>query len=257
MAHANEMTQHGYESTNAFTERNISELERWLSAGAGVGLVVCGLARRTSLSLVGVATGASLLYRAYTGHCYLYQALGVNTFEGQQGATAVPAQQGARVDASIEVNAPAETLYRFWRVLENLPEVAPHLESVRETNPKLSHWVARTPLGGTVEWDAEILEDRLGELISWRSLPGSVLSSAGSVRFKEVGAGEKTLVTLQLKYDPPGGTVSAKVAELLGLGMQEPVEEALLRFKTTIEAKERTSSKTAPTDRQEDKIVST
>jgi uncharacterized membrane protein len=257
MTQARETTHFGHESTNAYTERNISEVERWLSAGAGFGLLACGLARRTPFNLLGLTTGAALIYRAFSGHCYLYQALGINTSERQEGATAVPAQQGARIDASIEVDAPSETLYRLWRVLENLPEVAPHLESVRETNPRLSHWVARTPVGGTVEWDAEIIEDRLGEMISWRSLPGSVLSSAGSVRFKEIGGGDKTLVTLQLKYDPPGGTLSAQVAEWIGLGMQEPVEEALRRFKEKVEAKERTSTKTSPTERQEDRMVST
>jgi uncharacterized membrane protein len=175
-----------------------------------------------------------LVYRGMSGHCSMYQALGINTAAGRGKKTAVPAQQGARIDHSIRISAPPERLYRQWRVLSNLPRFFPHLESVREVDPAHSHWVASTPVG-QVEWDAEIIEDRLGELISWRSLPGSTLDSAGSVRFQSLGEADNTMLTLELKYNPPGGTVTAQVVEFLGMGMQEQVEEALARFKEEIE----------------------
>ena len=45
-----------------------------------------------------------------------------------------------------------------------------HLESVRELDDRRSYWKARAPLGLTVEWTAEIVEERPNELISWRSV---------------------------------------------------------------------------------------
>ena len=41
---------------------------------------------------------------------------------------------------------------------------------VRVTGNGRSHWVAKAPAGQQVEWDAEIVEDRPGELIAWRAL---------------------------------------------------------------------------------------
>lgn len=213
---------------------NVGSTERWISTIAGGALLAGGVARLNFKGVLGIAAGAAMFYRGLSGHCALYQALGINTAK-RNGATVVPAQKGARVEHSIDIAAPRERLYRQWRVLSNLPKFAPHLESVHEIDPAHSHWIAKTPIGGTVEWDAEIIEDRLGELISWRSLPGSVIDSAGSVRFQTLGENDSTLLTLQLKYNPPGGTATARLAEFFNLGMQEEVEEALLKFKHEME----------------------
>src|SRR4051812_22284164 len=78
-----------------------------------------------------------------------------------------------QVKKSIIINRSPEELYRFWRDFENLPRFMNHLESVRVLDDKRSHWVAKAPAGTSVEWDAEIIEDRPGELIAWRSLAGS------------------------------------------------------------------------------------
>jgi uncharacterized membrane protein len=222
---------------------NVGNTERWVSTLAGGSLIAFSAARNFR-GLVGLAIGAGLVYRGMSGHCSLYQALGMNTAANRGEMTAVPAQQGARIDHSIQIAAPPERLYRQWRVLSNLPRFAPHLESVRESDPAHSHWVANTP-AGNVEWDAEIIEDRLGELISWRSLPGSTLDSAGSVRFQSLGEADNTMLTLELKYNPPGGTLTAQVAEFLGMGMQEKVEEALARFKEEME-REQAASQGSP-----------
>ena len=103
---------------------------------------------------------------------------------------------GILVHESVTINARAEELYRFWRRLENLPSAMSHLESVTDLGGGRSHWVARAHGLGTYEWDAEIINDEPGGLISWRSLPGSDVTSAGSVHFDQVGAGPGTRVTV-------------------------------------------------------------
>ncbi|RIK81038.1 MAG: cyclase [Planctomycetota bacterium] len=224
------------ESGSCAKQANVGEAERWLSAIAGGTLIACSAGRTNARGLLGVLAGVALVYRGASGHCAVYEALGISTARRRGRATAVPARQGAKIEHTIRIDAPAEQLYRHWRVLENLPDFAPHLESVRESDPMRSHWVACAPLGGVVEWDAEIIEDRPGELISWRSLPGADLDSAGSVRFQSL-ADDETLLTLTLKYNPPGGTLTAQAAEFLGMGMQPAVEEALERFKRDVEQK--------------------
>ena len=44
-----------------------------------------------------------------------------------------------------------------------------HLESVRVTGDRRSHWRAKAPAGQSVEWNAVTVEDVPNELISWRS----------------------------------------------------------------------------------------
>src|SRR5205814_5243518 len=82
---------------------------------------------------------------------------------------------------AITVDRPREEVYRFWRNFENLPRFMEHLESVRVLDERRSHWKARAPAGATVEWDAEIVEDRPNELIAWRALHKADVPNAGSV----------------------------------------------------------------------------
>jgi uncharacterized membrane protein len=113
-----------------------------------------------------------------------------------------------------------------------------HLESVVEDGEKRSHWTATGPLGRTVEWDAEIINERPNELIAWRSIPGSDLDTAGSVHFESAGRNRGTIVTVSLKYDPPAGRVGAVAASLLGSGFEQSVDQCLSRFKQIMEAGE-------------------
>ena len=53
-----------------------------------------------------------------------------------------------------------------------------------------SHWVVAGPVGMQVEWDAEFINEKPGELIAWQSMPGSAVQSAGSVRFEPIDDGQ-------------------------------------------------------------------
>jgi uncharacterized membrane protein len=86
-----------------------------------------------------------------------------------------------------------------------------------------------------VEWDAELIEDRAPEVISWRSLPGSDVDTAGSVHFTERPVGGTT-VRVSLKYNPPAGKAGAALAAALGQSVDERLEEDLERFKREMEA---------------------
>ncbi len=58
---------------------NVGETERWASALIGGALALYGLTRGTFAGLGLALLGGPLLYRGLTGHCDLYQALGMNT----------------------------------------------------------------------------------------------------------------------------------------------------------------------------------
>lgn len=216
-------------------EPNVGSTERLVSLGLGTCLTVFGITGRR-VSPLALAAGGFLLYRGLSGNCPLYQALGTGTGGTSGEAAVMPARAGVKVEHAVTVNRPAAEVYRFWRNLSRLPEFMDHLKEVRETGGGRSHWVASGPLGTSVEWDAEIIEDRPNEMISWRSLPGSDVDTAGSVHFRSAPSGRGTEVRVTLKYDPPAGKVGAAVAKLFGEAPEQQIAADLVKFKSQIEA---------------------
>ena len=216
---------------------NVGQTERWASALAGGALAIYGLTRRTWGGVVLALVGGTLIYRGSTGHCHMYDMLGVNTAGTgtDNPLVSVPAGKGIKVEKSVEINRPPEELYRFWRNFENLPRFMNHLESVRVTGEGRSHWVAKAPAGKTVEWDAEINNEKENELIAWRSLEGADVDNAGSVRFEPSADGRSTTVRVTLKYDPPAGRLGSLIAKLFGEEPSQQIEEDLERFKQVME----------------------
>jgi uncharacterized membrane protein len=212
---------------------NVGDTERLLSGLAGGALAVFGFTGRGP-GLLSALVGGSLLWRGVTGHCACYRAMGINT-GGPGGAASVPAGHGVRVEESVVVNKPVAEVYRAWRKFDQLPRFMTHLKEVRDLGNGKSHWVAKAPLGMTVEWDAEIVTERENELIGWKSLPGADVDTAGSVHFWPAPGTSGTKVTVILKYDPPAGKVGAAAARWLGGAPGQQVRDDLRRFKEMME----------------------
>jgi uncharacterized membrane protein len=148
-------------------------------------------------------------------------------------------QGGTRqVKKTLIINSTPEKLYKFWRDFQNLPQFMKHLESVKVTGDNRSHWVAKAPAGTSVEWDAEITEDRPNELIAWRSLEGSDVPNNGSVRFKSAPGERGTIVAVELEYDPPGGVIGSGIAKLFGEEPEQQVYDDLRCLKQVMETGE-------------------
>jgi uncharacterized membrane protein len=217
--------------------RNISDLERWASMAAGIGLAAFGIARRRPAGYVAAAVGAMLFRRGLSAHCDVYHALGVNTATGGGDTrAALGGSAGVLVEESVFVRRPIEELYRFWRNLENLPRVMPHLESVERVTDTISRWRATGPAGLTVEWNAEIINEVPNKVIGWRSLEGSDVVSAGSVNFEKGRGG--TRVRVRLQYSPPGGKAGDALARLTGRDAATEIRKDLKRFKAQVESGE-------------------
>jgi uncharacterized membrane protein len=142
------------------------------------------------------------------------------------------------VTASISVNRPPEELYRYWRDFQNFPRIMPHIESVQPLGDDIFHWVALGPAGARVEWDSEVIDDMPNERLAWRSLDGSHIFNAGSVRFDSAPAGYGTYVTVELLYEPPAGTIGVTLAKLFGRDAGREVRADLLAFKALMETGE-------------------
>ena len=232
--------------------KNLSEPERLASIIGGGALIAYGIQRRSWAGVGLAALGGVLAYRGATGHCDVYQTLGINTARSRGGRNAsVPYELGVRVDKTITINKPPEEVYLFWRNLENLPKFMRHLESVKEIDNKHSHWVARAPAGQTVEWKAEIINEVENRLIAWRSLEGDV-SNAGSVQFRPGETEGATELKIELQYNPPGGTVGALFAKLFGEEPSQQIDEDIQRFKQLMEIGEIATNEGQPVGRRGD-----
>ena len=143
-----------------------------------------------------------------------------------------------QVTKTVTINRPRQEVYEFWRDLTNLPRFMQHLQSVTPIGARQSHWIANGPGDVDVEWDAEIVEDRPGQLIAWRSLTGSDVPNHGSVRFEGAPIGRGTEIHVALQYDAPGGAIAGAVATWFGEEPGQQIRDDLRRLKQVLETGE-------------------
>lgn len=183
--------------------------------------------RATGLVLVGIGLGAAVCARQ------------LGRARGAAGGRKAPTR--VRVVETITVNRPIDVVYGFWRRFENFPRFMRYVESI-ESSGSRSHWRVRGPAGVRVAWEAELLEDRPNERLSWRTTPDAHIEHQGSVRFSHAPGSRGTEVWVDLSYRPPAGKVGRGIAWLLGSDPESQVREDLRRFKQIVEVGEVTLS---------------
>jgi uncharacterized membrane protein len=196
-----------------------------LLAGA---LALYGLARRGPIGFAARTLGAGMLWSELR----------------QPSASAAQAVRERRRTVDIQktllIEAPPERVYDFWTDYENFPLFMSNVREVRDMGGGRSHWTVRGPGGVPIEWDAMLTEQVPGEMLAWRSRPGSMLENAGAVRFRPEGEG--TRVELRLCYSPPAGGAGQAVAALLGADPRAKLNEDLGRLKSLLEGANRSET---------------
>lgn len=213
---------------------NVGRVERNASMVSGAVLAMSGISKlkqkKVLPGLAMVAAASMFLYRGKTGHCDMYQAIGVDTAGSED--------TGLTIEKVMTINRPPQDVYKFWRNFENLPKFMQHLEMVQSTGNSTSHWKAKGPGNLTVEWDAEMLEDNPGQRISWRSIKDAKIPNEGNVEFHEAPAGRGTELKVKIQYYPPGGVAGKIAAQVVhGLNAQQ-IEDDLRRLKQILETGE-------------------
>ena len=207
---------------------DISEAERWTALITGGAMVLRGLQSRSLKGAIMALAGGGLAYHGATSDKSLPEKIG----------EAAGLEQDIRVEKTVTISKPVEMLYSYWRDLENLPTFMTHLESVRTLDERRSHWKAKAPMGVSVEWDAEIVDDRPNELIAWTSVADADIDNSGFVRFKPAPGDRGTEVKVVLEYSLPGGALAAAAAKLFGEEPEQQVGDALSKFKQLMETGE-------------------
>lgn len=177
--------------------------------------------RRGTASLVGLAA---------IGAADLYAALGTTRNGGRRANGS--AHRSLR--AAVTVRRSPEDVYRFWRSLENLPSFMCHLQSVTDSGES-SHWIAKAPVGQSIQWDTRITDDEPNTRIEWQSLPGSSVDNSGSVEFTPAPESRSTEVRVTISYRLPGGALAKAAATAFGESPEQQVSDDLRRFKQIME----------------------
>jgi uncharacterized membrane protein len=220
--------------------------ERLLSLAGGAILLRSGLRdmqKRPAAAFIKALAGGYLLYRGASGRCPLRDAIS-QRMEQQLSAPLL-------IREALTVNRARNEVYDFWRKLDNLPLFMKHLLEVNIESDQLSHWKMRLPGGaGTIEWKAEILEDKPGELLIWRSVEGSDIVTTGEVLFKDAPGQRGTEVYTTIFYQPPAGAIGKMAGRLFRKAFEVQVRQDLRRFKQVLETGETSTIEGQPAARE-------
>ena len=208
---------------------NVGSTERLVTVLAGAALL--GYAWKNRSKGLGLMS-AGLLARGATGFCPAYAAMGVNHTDTKRALTG---DRGVHIREAVTINAPADRIYRFWRQLNRLPQVMPHLAKVEELDTKRSRWTAKAFDQVPITWKAEIINEVPFETIGWQTLPGEAIQNAGSVTFKPVPGDGGTEVRVHLQYAAPGGKAASWLAKMAGEDPAKLTRDGLLALKRHME----------------------
>ncbi len=134
-----------------------------------------------------------------------------------------------KVEKSIQVDVPINTVYNQWTQFADFPQFMGGVQQVVQLDDRRMHWVAEIA-GVKREWDAVVLEQVPDQKVAWAATSGA--TNAGAVMFAPAGPG-RTLVTLQLEYEPEG--IVEKVGDKLNI-IEKQAESDLEKFKAFIES---------------------
>lgn len=146
------------------------------------------------------------------------------------------------LESHVTINRSAEEIYQYWRDFQNLPRVMSFIERVEPLEGNIYHWVARGPAGPTIEWDAKVVDDDPGKLLTWRSVEGSDLQTWGTVTFRPREGDRGTEVSVTFNFTPPG-IITGTLAKFMS-GLENAILDNNLRnLKSQLETGEIATSR--------------
>jgi len=219
------------------TNTNVGAAERLASMAMGGVLVTWAFRKRSPAMIAAGIVGADLIYRGASGHCRVYDALGVNTAAtnttGEQISSSAP-----EIQRSITINRSPEELFTLWSNPENLGRIMAHFAEVTPEGGDVTRWKVRGPMSQMFEWTSRQTVEEPGSKLSWQSLPGGTIATRGNVAFRPGPEGKGTEVTIWVQFEPPLGAVGEALAKTLQTFPRAIAGQALRRFKSLAETGE-------------------
>lgn len=183
-------------------------------------------------------TRTTIADRSFPQHSKKEHVSGVRPLDERGREGPLPFFGGIRLAEAITIGKPVSEVYAYWRDLRNLPRFCKQLRHVEVLDDRRSRWTANGPDHSKLVWEAELIEDRSNELISWRSMENSEFENAGSVTFRSAPGGRGTEVRLSMTYNPPGGPLGSLIAKMSAKDPAFLLREQLRRLKQLLETGE-------------------
>ncbi|HZU95829.1 MAG TPA: SRPBCC family protein, partial [Planctomycetota bacterium] len=203
---------------------------RAIACASGATLALRGARRPGLLGILDVVSGVGLIARG--------------VFDRDLRLVGGALEGDIDVRGSTTVLAPIARVFELWREPETYRRALTFVRSVERLDDRRLRWRLHGPSGTPLEWETKITQIVPDELISWRTVPGTIVDHAGSVRFESL-SGEATRVTLRLRFRAPSvGPARA----LMGIFTVYPGDELradLERFRSIAEAGPRVHTATA------------
>lgn len=139
---------------------------------------------------------------------------------------------------SVTVNAARDSLYDQWRNVESLGKLLDHATDVMETSPNRWSWVLKGPGQSQALVEVDLVEDRRGEVLAWKSTPASEVEASGKIAFSDAPAGRGARVEATISYKPLFGQPGHWVNKLTGHDPAMLARHALKRMKMIAETGE-------------------
>lgn len=231
-AHGSGLALRG-ESAHTTHRQNVRDEERIVSVVAGGLAVGAGLAARSWAGAAGALLGSGLLYRGVTGHCHLYQALGVSTTPHSLPEGAQEHPIGAV--RAVTIQKPAREIYDTWKRADVLTRLFDHFADVREAEPGVLRWTLHDPLGRAHSWDTRVEDDTPGERLVLASAPDALIAYRNTLQISPAPGDRGSEVRLRLELVPHGA-----IARALGKLMPSALvaQRTLANLKSLLEAGE-------------------
>jgi uncharacterized membrane protein len=140
-------------------------------------------------------------------------------------------------EKTVQINAPVERVFDVWSHYENFPQFMTHVrevKSVAHPDQRRWRWTVEGPARMPVTFETIDVEQQPNRLIRWRSVPGSLIASAGTARFRSNPDGTTT-IHIHFGYNPVAGAAGHAVARVLGADPKSQMDDDLMRMKSFIE----------------------
>ncbi len=227
---------------------DIQGLERAASMAGGGLLLGNGLRRGGLGGWLQVLLGGLALARGLSGRSRLKAAMRPSPLE-EQLIEDSHWRSARAVARSITIDRPREELYRYWRDFSNLPTFMTCIERVEVQSGDRSRWLARLPLGRTLEWTSRLTEDVPGERLAWESEADAPLRNRGWVTFRNAPDGRSTEIQALIAYEPPAGGLGHALGGLLDRLPAFKTLQDLRRLKQLMETGEIASGRSGGAER--------
>lgn len=229
---------------------NVRSSERLVSALAGGFAIAWGLSRPGPGAKVAAALGSGLVFRGVSGHCHVYEALGIDRAP-QVSALTGRARAPHHVDVlrTVTVLRSADAVFRAWRQPETFARAMRHFASHTSLGSGRTRWTLVDPIGREHSWVTEIVAEEPGKTLRWQTEASAPLLKNLTLELRPAPGNRGTEMTLHLRIEPPAGALGRALMKLVGKAPALVVERALGNVKSLLEAGEVPSLENNPSAR--------